>query len=1244
METPPANHLPNQPGLRLKVAEAVQDDVNRGLVRIDSVLLKKLGLNSGDIVEIEGGRKTVGIVDRSYPGDINLGIVRMDPNIRRNAKTSLGDIVTIRKTAVAEAKKVIIAPARKDFMIKAPPEMFKHGLLGKAFVKGDVVSITSLRRRQSLGQNPFFDDMVSALSDSQIGFGIGTFGDLKFIVTNVQPVKVPVVVTEETVVEYNPEAEIEKEVSVPEISYEDIGGLEDEIKKIREMVELPLKHPEIFGRLGIEAPKGVLLHGPPGTGKTLLAKAVANETNSNFILINGPEIMCVSGDTPILTNPRGYLKAEEIYNEKGTNEKSNSYNLKKLEKPISTYSFKEGKIEKANITHVTKLIAESYKLKLNDGNELIVSENQPFLAYRNGDLVWEAVKNIHKGDYIARLNKLNLKEESYHIPLDELNKKFNLIEKEGKFAIKSRNLSRSNFIKLPEKTSADLLELVGLVVSDGNISNRSDSIGFYNKDIDLINRFKHLIKEVFAIDNLKEKNEKNCLGAIVYSKLLVEYLKVLGFTNENKENIPPYFFNLPLPEVKSFVRGYFDGDGGVLKLKIKGMVYPTPVIYSVKKDFLMPLQSLLLLKLGISSRLKEHNTLKGLMHKLVVRGNEGRVKFLEIGAVSKHKLESLKEIKKVVRIKEHENIPHPSLLISAIKRLPYKNYRNKDYYIYKTGNATKHSLQVLYDLASKNNLINESIKKEFEVLLREDISWEKVENISSEGKRELYDFTVDKDSFTAAPYFLMHNSKFYGESEANLRKKFEEGEKNAPSIIFIDEIDAIASKREETRGEVERRVVAQLLSVMDGLKSRGRVVVIAATNRPNSLDPALRRPGRFDREIEIGVPGKEGRLNILKIHTRGMPLAKNVNLPEIAGITHGFVGADLQSLAKEAAMIVLRRLLPDFNLDEEEPIPKEILEKLYVAQKDFKDALKIVRPSAMREVLVETPNVTWEDVGGLEEVKQKLVEAVEWPLKQPQVFERMGIRPPRGILLYGAPGTGKTMLAKAVAKESEANFILVNGPGLLSMWVGESERALREIFKKARQAAPTIIFFDEIDALAPRRGLGDSSRTGERMVNQLLTEMDGLEELNDVVVIAATNRPDILDSALLRPGRFDRIVYIPVPDEKGREKILNIHIKGMPLEKDINIKELAKKTQGYAGADLEAVCREAAMIALREDIKNKTVSNAHFQKALEVVRPSVSKEVEEAYKKLEKFFLTRKSKEIVKEAKREKEERPNYMG
>src|SRR3990167_9542794 len=390
-------------------------------------------------------------------------------------------------------------------------------------------------------------------------------------------------------------------------------------------------------------------------------------------------------------------------------------------------------------------------------------------------------------------------------------------------------------------------------------------------------------------------------------------------------------------------------------------------------------------------------------------------------------------------------------------------------------------------------------------------------------------------------------SKYYGQSEENLRKKFEEAEKNAPSIIFIDEIDAIASKREETRGEVERRVVAQLLALMDGLQSRGKVVVIAATNVPNILDPALRRPGRFDREIEIGVPGKEGRLNILKIHTRNMPLAKDVNLKELADITHGFVGADLAALAKEAAMIVLRKVLPELKLKEEEAIPKEMLEQLRISQKDFKEALKVVRPSALREVLIEKPNVKWTDIGGLEEVKQELKEAVEWPLKHPESFIRMGVKPPKGILIYGAPGTGKTLLAKAVARESDSNFILVKGPELLSKWVGESEKAVREVFKKARQVSPCIIFFDEIDSLAPKRGSSSEGHVSERVVNQMLTEIDGLEEMHDVVVIAATNRPDIVDTALLRPGRFDRIILTPVPDEKTRLEIFNVHTKGMPL-------------------------------------------------------------------------------------------------
>jgi len=478
---------------------------------------------------------------------------------------------------------------------------------------------------------------------------------------------------------------------------------------------------------------------------------------------------------------------------------------------------------------------------------------------------------------------------------------------------------------------------------------------------------------------------------------------------------------------------------------------------------------------------------------------------------------------------------------------------------------------------------------------------------------------------TEANFILLNGpeimSKFYGESEKKIRDIFEDAEKNAPSIIFIDEIDAIAPKREEVQGEVERRVVSQLLTMMDGLKARGKVIVIGATNRPNALDPALRRPGRFDREIEISVPGKEGRLSVLKIHTRGMPLTKDVSLDALASMTHGFVGADLESLSKEAAMNVLRKLLPKMKLESEEQISPELLEKLVVKQQDFLDALKVVRPSAMREVLVETPNVNWEDVGGLDSIKRDLKEAVEWPLKYPDAFKRMGIRPSRGILLYGPPGTGKTLLAKAVAKESEANFIQIKGPSLLSMWVGKSEEGVRKIFERARQVAPCVIFFDEMDSIASRRGMDQGAKVTERVLNQLLAEMDGLEQLNDILIIGATNRPDMLDSALLRPGRFDKILLVNAPEEKGRKMILGIHTKKMPLAKDVSIDELAKKTEGYTGADLEALAREAAMLALREDLEAKTVTKKHFEKALESTKPSVNKQTIETYKKLEESFL-----------------------
>ena len=761
-----------KPELKLRVAEATQEDINKGIVRIGTGFLKQIDVRPGNIVEIEGERKTVALVDRAAPGDMDFKIIKMDPLIRRNAKTTITDIVKVRKADVSEAKKVMIAPAREGPMIRASPDFFKKALLGRPVMKGDLVSLGGgMRRRTAMPSRPFIDEMFSMLNETTNTMGFG-LGDIKFIVISCEP-KQAVLITENTEVIFNPEAVEIKDEKPLDVTYEDIGGLDEELKKVREMIELPLKRPEIFERLGIDAPKGVLLHGPPGTGKTLLAKAVANETNANFILINGPEIM----------------------------------------------------------------------------------------------------------------------------------------------------------------------------------------------------------------------------------------------------------------------------------------------------------------------------------------------------------------------------------------------------------------------------------------------------------------------------------SKYYGQSEENLRKKFEEAEKTAPSIIFIDEIDAIAPKREESKGEVERRVVAQLLAIMDGLQARGKVIVIAATNIPNVLDPALRRPGRFDREIEIGVPNETGRLTILKIHTRNMPLDKTVDLQSLAAITHGFVGADVASLAREAAMIVLRRVIGDTHLKEGEPIPPEILEKLILSQADFKEALKTVRPSALREVLIEIPNVKWNDIGGLEGVKQELIEAVEWPLKFKNDFKRMGVKPPKGVLLYGAPGTGKTMLAKAVANESAANFILVKGPEMLSKWVGESEKAVREVFKKARQTSPTIIFFDEIDSIAPRRGLGggDDSHVAERVVNQLLTEMDGLQELNDIIIIGATNRPDILDTALLRPGRFDRIILVPVPDTKTRKEIFKVHTKGMPIDKEIDINQLIDKADGYVGADIESVCREAAIFALREDMKAKTIKLKHFEKAFDKVKPSATKEVADAYEELANMFRAARGKEM-------KDQRPSYYG
>jgi len=749
--------------LKLTVAEARrQADVGRGLVRLDEGVMKKLDVKQGDVVELVGTKTTGAIALKGYPEDKGLNIIRIDGFMRRNAGTSIGEKVTLRKAEIKEAKSITVAPTDPRVRFMAPGEVIKRNILGRPVIKGDLITPTASEEPVHFGADSIIAQFFGSDFFGEMAAPLG-LGEIRFMVTNTSPSGI-VLVTDLTEVTLLPEAVEVKELKLPAVAYEDIGGLKGELQRVREMIELPLKHPELFDRLGIEPPKGVLLHGPPGTGKTLIAKAVANESDAYFTPIAGPEIM----------------------------------------------------------------------------------------------------------------------------------------------------------------------------------------------------------------------------------------------------------------------------------------------------------------------------------------------------------------------------------------------------------------------------------------------------------------------------------SKFYGESEARLREVFQDAEKNAPAIVFIDELDAIAPKREEVTGEVERRVVAQLLSLMDGLKSRGKVVVIGATNRPQALDPALRRPGRFDREIVIGVPDRDGRLEILQIHTRGMPLAKDVDLNVLASVTHGFVGADLEAICKEAAMSALRKILPEIKL-EEKVIPPEVLEKLQVTKEDFDDALKMVEPSAMREVLIEVPNVRWSDVGGLENVKQEIREAVEWPLKNPESFKKMGIEPPRGILLYGPPGTGKTLLARAVATESEANFIAIKGPEMLSKWVGESERAVREIFRKARMAAPTIIFFDEIDAVVPRRGsgMGDSHVT-ERVISQLLTELDGLEKLENIVVIAATNRPDLIDSALLRPGRFDRLLLVRAPDKKARLEIFKIHTKGMPLAKDVDLEALAGETEGYVGSDIAALCREAAMLVLRKDIKGKDVHMKQFQEAMESVMPSVTEEIEKGYA----AFVKRSGKRIAEEATR----------
>ncbi len=1253
--------------LKLKVAEAMQDDVNKGIVRVDSSYMHEIGVRPGDIVEIVGERSTVGIADRAYPGDIGLNILRMDGVLRRNAKTGIGEVVRVRKISIKEAKKVIIAPAQKGVVVRASPVIFKQGLLGRAVKKGDIVSLGGTnRRRSTMSDSPFFNDIFSMLDENIAGFG---FGDLKFIVAETDP-KQAVIITELTEVKFNPEAVELKEEKVLEVTYEDIGGLSEEIKKVREMVELPLKHPEIFERLGIEPPKGVLLHGPPGTGKTLLAKAVANETNSHFILINGPEIMCVDGATELLTNPKGRKKVSELFEtarQNGTVIHTDKHKeILQPEKPIKLFSLNDAmEIVPNEVQYITKIHCDkTYSILTKRNAHFITSKNQPFgTLSTDGDFIWKKAEELQKGDQIAIAGKIQGPKENpvlhYWDSLDQRNTiaklKNNTImplaavtdknEIETFSYAKRQSKERITFIKPITKITPLFAEFIGAMVSEGCISPDEIAIAGVNKTLQEL--YVSYFRELFNLAHIKKTTDKITVYSTALSELLVKGFGLYLHRKPADYTIPQWLFACNEEAIAAFIRGYYHGDGTQGQSSAD---YPTPRIYSQSKQLLLDMQ-ILLLRLGIVSTVKDWKTKLSLMHALEIT-DSGCIEQFYQQVKPIIKTEVYERWKKQrIKSDSNERLPKISNLLYKIKKslqLQYNKHLSEAKYepiisgrVPLTRRKAKELLALFekHQQQTKNNKnksINEQLQK-LRNITKETLHWDTITDISLGEQRTLYDLTMKKfENFLAgSPLTVLHNSKFYGQSEQNIRKKFEEAEKNAPSIIFIDEIDAIASKREESHGEVERRVVAQLLAMMDGLQARGKVVVIAATNIPDAIDPALRRPGRFDREIEIGVPGKEARLNIFKIHTRNMPLTKEVNLKELADITHGFVGADLSSLAKEAAMVVLRNLLPEIKLKEDEPIPKSLLEKLRISQADFYEALKVVRPSAMREVMVEIPNIKWKDIGGLDKIKQELKEAVEWPLKHPEAFKRLGVKPPKGILLYGPPGTGKTLLAKAVANESEANFILVKGPELLSKWVGESEKAVRKIFKKAQQTSPTIIFFDEIDSIAPKRGGTDNFVT-ERVVNQLLTEMDGLVELHDVVIIAASNRPDIIDTALLRPGRFDRIILATAPELSAREEIFKVHTASMPLQ-DVDLHELAQRTEGYVGADIEAVCREAAILALRDNMAATIITREYFEKALQKVPPSVTKDIETAYAELEKYFRSARGREL-------KDNKPVYYG
>ncbi len=1008
--------------LTLRVDEPDPSHVGRNIITLDRRTKDELGVTSGDIIEIMGTQRTAAVIWPARLEDEGRGIIRMDNLIRRNAGVGLNDKVIVKKAEFGEAKRVVLAPIQEVRIIASGYDrILKKNFIGRPLNKGDQVLISV-----------FGSGFIYQVIDTNPR-GIVKITDFTQFVLKEEPVK-------------------DGLTGIPRISYEDIGGMEGQVQKVREMIELPMKHPEIFRRLGIDPPKGVLLYGPPGTGKTLLAKAVANETQAHFISISSPSIMCVEGSTPILTNPGGFESAQEMFStalQSGNLINDGKLKIVELKEPLSVYSLSnELKIEKGKVTHLTKLRAKTYRVKTGLGDEVVVSSNQPFAMLDSfGAIAWKTASELRAGDKIAIASALpEGKSHEFGDYLsgfpdvtiiktpDGIKKLPELSKNEEVLGVKIDNRKRSrakNFVSLPQKTSPELMRILGSMYSEGNITE--DGLHFANNDPVLLSEFAQLCKSVFGMD---PKVKSNCVHC--YSRTLRHFFSgVLGSPVGKKGNysLPAWIFSLPKSEIASFIRGFWEGDGTTSK-GVGG--YPTIRIYSITRTVLEQL-SVLGKKLGLIAEIKPWKTRLSDMWALTYVGNRSREIFAEMIESNTKKYSIVRKWYAGRKKKGDDlSIPDISPLLKKIKSEKNLIYGKSlpewptERYISGRDPLTVRKLGEIYSLFGNND-------KPLEGLVNAQIRWVKITNVSLEGEKELFDLAVEPFNNFLAGHSLMvlHNSKFVGEAEERIREVFKEAEKNAPSIIFFDEIDAIAPKRDEVVGEVERRVVAQILSAMDGMEARGQVIVIGATNRINSIDEALRRPGRFDREIEIGVPSKGGRLEIFQIHTRGMPLAKSVDLDNLAGITHGFVGADIQALAKESAMKALRRYLPKINL-EEETIPPEVLETLEVIKEDFSEALKDVQPSALREVAIEVPNVKWADIGGLDELKKELMQAVEWPLKRPEAFQKMGIRPPKGVLLYGPPGCGKTAIAKAIATESEANFISIKGPQLVSLWVGES--------------------------------------------------------------------------------------------------------------------------------------------------------------------------------------------------------------